>query len=57
MSGGDREAEPETYLVLARSGVCRVRDLSVGVLRVVALEVLICELETRLHVGVAGVEE
>ena len=57
MSGGDGEAERETHLVLARGGVCGVRNLSVGVLRVIALEVLVRELETRLHVGVAGVEE
>ena len=45
------------YLVLARGGISGVRDLRVGVLRVVALEVLVRKLEAGLHVSVARVEE
>ena len=45
------------YLVLARGGVGGVRDVCVRILRVVALEVLVRELEAGVHGGVAGVEE
>ncbi len=43
--------------MLTRGGVSRVCDLRVRVLRVVALEVLVRELEAGLHVGIAGVKE
>ena len=43
--------------MLAGGGVCRVRDSRVRVLRVIAVVVLVRELQPRLDVFVAGVVE
>ena len=51
------EPERSTHLVLASGGVCRVGHGGVRVLRVIAVVVLVRELETRLDVFVAGVVE
>ena len=51
------ELERSTHLVLAGGGVCRVGHGGVRVLRVVAVVVLVRELEPRLDVFVAGVVE